>query len=312
MYCSNCGKEIKDDAKFCPFCGNKTNDKYMENINNVDIENNINESKSKENKKSNPLFGVLIGVAGAALLVLALFFAGIITIDGSKSSTIEGKGFSSPEDALASYMNYFINQDVDGMMSCFAIESFVENVDYNKYLEDIGGGTFVSGSIVPTFGSFSNDILCKKRIGDLSNRMYYQYLFFAMRDDKFEDITFPFTLNDYDYDANKFINEMFAYTDDKKIKSLLNCDGEFIDYKALIDDSTKFDDYIGKKKERYGAEDVKPTIIRFDFDNESYIMCADAVKYNGSWYLCDFGGLAGSYLGIDTIHAGIEKLDNIK
>lgn len=26
MYCNNCGKQIKDDAKFCPFCGSVIED----------------------------------------------------------------------------------------------------------------------------------------------------------------------------------------------------------------------------------------------------------------------------------------------
>lgn len=27
MFCEKCGKEIKDNVKFCPFCGNKVSGK---------------------------------------------------------------------------------------------------------------------------------------------------------------------------------------------------------------------------------------------------------------------------------------------
>ena len=35
MYCTYCGKQISEDAKFCPYCGQKVPDVYQgETINN--------------------------------------------------------------------------------------------------------------------------------------------------------------------------------------------------------------------------------------------------------------------------------------
>lgn len=44
MYCSQCGKEISDDSKFCTFCGNKC--KF--NVNNAEKKESENPNVNKE------------------------------------------------------------------------------------------------------------------------------------------------------------------------------------------------------------------------------------------------------------------------
>ena len=45
MYCSNCGKDINDDSKWCSYCGKKVNSN-----------NNVNNKNDNSNSKSKPLF----------------------------------------------------------------------------------------------------------------------------------------------------------------------------------------------------------------------------------------------------------------
>ena len=44
MFCEKCGKEIKDNVKFCPFCGNKVSEK-------VESRQAVQKQTSKETKK---------------------------------------------------------------------------------------------------------------------------------------------------------------------------------------------------------------------------------------------------------------------
>ena len=36
MYCTNCGREIKDGERYCPYCGTKTFNEYEFNQHRVD------------------------------------------------------------------------------------------------------------------------------------------------------------------------------------------------------------------------------------------------------------------------------------
>ena len=58
MYCSNCGKEIPNDADFCPNCGAKQN---------RNIEEQINEVKNKANNFSKKIDGEVEQAVGEVL-----------------------------------------------------------------------------------------------------------------------------------------------------------------------------------------------------------------------------------------------------
>ena len=45
MFCINCGKELKDTARFCPFCGNKI-ETPAEKIKNENVSMPVTEEKA--------------------------------------------------------------------------------------------------------------------------------------------------------------------------------------------------------------------------------------------------------------------------
>lgn len=69
MYCRHCGKEIADDAKFCPFCGEKTEDTVV-------AEKVTNGSKGSD--KSRGLALILACVGFFLLAGLHRFYVGKI------------------------------------------------------------------------------------------------------------------------------------------------------------------------------------------------------------------------------------------
>lgn len=57
--------------------------------------------------------------------------------DGS-AHAFEGSGFDSPEEAVTAYLEAMQEGDVQGMLSTFAIETYVDNVDAQTYLTRMG------------------------------------------------------------------------------------------------------------------------------------------------------------------------------
>ena len=82
MYCKNCGKEINNDAEFCPYCGTSTN------------ENNNIPNMTKQNQSTNPSD---TGSAGWAVLGFFVPLVGLILYlvwrdTEPKNAKMAGKG----------------------------------------------------------------------------------------------------------------------------------------------------------------------------------------------------------------------------
>lgn len=71
MFCEKCGKEIADNVKFCPSCGNDRSMTYHNftsgNSSNTVVENRNDASKEKSKKKKNNVLIVLFAVVACGL-----------------------------------------------------------------------------------------------------------------------------------------------------------------------------------------------------------------------------------------------------
>lgn len=86
-YCSNCGEAILENGKYCPCCGNPTNEQVTdEKLQKTERGAELKTKNSKENIKT--LKGIIIGTIILALCVIVYIF--------SKGST-EGKAYSAAE-----------------------------------------------------------------------------------------------------------------------------------------------------------------------------------------------------------------------
>lgn len=72
MYCGKCGKEIKDTAKFCPYCG-----QAMSEFNNQAANFSYRQQKRGANQKY--IIWILTGIIGVlAIIIFYLLFAKVI------------------------------------------------------------------------------------------------------------------------------------------------------------------------------------------------------------------------------------------
>ena len=50
---------------------------------------------------------------------------------------------------------------------------------------------------------------------------------------------------------------------------------------------------------------VHKGICKFYCEEEPFLLCADAIQYDGRWYLCSLGGTLSSILGLDADTSGM-------
>lgn len=80
MYCNNCGKQIKDDAKFCPFCGSVIEEQTGSTTDDSTVtlpgrkKNKEKKPKKKRNKGKIVFFSVLVILVVAVIAGISLYF----------------------------------------------------------------------------------------------------------------------------------------------------------------------------------------------------------------------------------------------
>lgn len=311
MFCNYCGKEIKEINKFCPNCG-------------ATIFQSENTASNKNKSKFG--LGLIVGIASMVLLSSIFILLSKVTIGNNADSdslvsnlinnsnkTYEGNGYSSPEKVADAYMRYLIDQDVDGMISCYAIETYCENHDFNKHISDIGAFSPRSYSIVPVFGDYTKDIFKIKRLSSIYTFIYNQYLFLAAPkiDEKYPGMIISLS-KEYDNDVDEMLNDLFDYHNDNQMKSKYEYRGKFIDSREIIDNyEEKSLKIISRIQQELGAQEVECVNVEFEFDGTEYLLCLEASNFNGRWYLTNAQSFTGSYLGISSISGGIIKKADI-
>ena len=90
MFCPKCGKAIKDDAKFCKYCGTQ----ISKNSQSVNVNSDTSfDSKNKDNTKI-----LAVAIVVAAIVLVALVFAALsLTSDngGDDAKAVEANKDSS-------------------------------------------------------------------------------------------------------------------------------------------------------------------------------------------------------------------------
>jgi len=81
----------------------------------------------------------------------------------------EGAGFDSPEAAATAYLEAFKAGDLDAMVACFAVESYVEGCDYEAQLDRIGAFMYTTALTypIPTDSGLGQEINFEARRGQI-------------------------------------------------------------------------------------------------------------------------------------------------
>ena len=274
MICSKCGKEIKDGAQFCNYCGTQFA---------------TDQRKKAPKKKGSFLLGLISGIIAIALIGSILFLSGVISFTKTanpgitQSSKLESDGFTSPEKTVEGYLNAFKYKDLNKMISCFAIESYVETYDAQAAIESMK--LFLpmnSSSQWPDLGELSQEMNIKRRESDVFSTISNQYIELCTNADS-DSSVIGYKLNDYS-DYYEFLSD---FVSDRKetLLSSIKFNNEFVSWNEIVDIDK--DQYIESKEKTlyFNEAAIEPVFARFYIDEQSFLLAMDTVQYNGKWFL---------------------------
>lgn len=241
----------------------------------------------------------------AAILAIALCVP-LLAMGGAppeNPARYEGPGFDSPQDAARAYLAALGNQNLSGMVSCFAIESLVDAMDFKAMLERLNAYSLNFPVPLPNTVPYARQLNIESRKASLTKVFLLQFMQFQV----------PEILNDL-RPVNLPADEIEGFTSsfENGIKNFmfagLNITGE-VDPAAL---SVHFSSEANQKviamqAAVYGieAEDLQNVVISFEAGGYSWYFCAAACRLNGKWYLESPSGSIGAILGLSATAGGI-------
>lgn len=211
--------------------------------------------------------------------------------EASATATIEGKGFKSAEKAILAYAQALQSGDVKEILSTFAMETYVENLDEEAYLASSGSYYTSSQGL---FGSdaYSKEIRLVKRQYEITNLLSYIYLHHTGL-----DVSTPISVRDGYEDAGDLVGALVV-EDWMDILAEMEI-GRVVEAELLIPDQMLegYRENLSKRADMFNCDELVSLAVQITLDGTDYYLCVDVACYDGKWYNLTHGGMLGSMLG---------------
>ena len=232
------------------------------------------------------------------LAILILSLAVCFSACGStneQSSSVEGRGYQSPEKAAQAYAEALKTGDVSEILSTFAIETYVENYDIEKHIETNGLYTLKMAALLDSVDPYTEGVNISYRKYEIAQNLAYFYLYFSMGDNFPYTIVGPFEDGSSDFLDSMAEDNWMDILSNLKINKLPFEESEKDHVDALAD---RISSYLG-------CEELASVAVEVTLDNEEYYIFLDVACYNGKWFCCTQGGILASVFGFDSRMGGV-------
>ena len=252
------------------------------------------------------IIGLTIGVVFTCLLM-----AVVMTMNSKKApAKIEGAGYDSAEEAVEAYVNFLKEENFEGIISTFAMESYLENYDMSEYFEYVQyfsiyaptGGLSTTGFYSDS--DFARELTMESRrayiLGGVNRQLLQVMAQNTDEEDIARDIAEGNTISQGDeIDSDAIMN--FLGTD-LKLDSIEI--GHFRDDKYYDVPSDSIKNYLKHYKKMWGS-DIESVCLEIEIDGEDYTLFMLCVCYDDRWYIADFNNPITLSLGISPGGKGL-------
>lgn len=258
------------------------------------------------------LVGGAVGFVLAGLVVVGLMATGLLSGGSAQSSTHEGKGYESPEEAAVAYVEALRDQDLTTMQQAYAIESYVELCDYGAFVERIGAHTWhgaVQSCPFPPADSVGEQANIAVRSGAVAQAVVAPLA--SVVSPHLSDTNNGLILNEEGAVA-EFQSQVAADFADNPFARAQNIQtvapGELSD----VYDSDRNLDYVAMIAQAAGLSgtDYVNVAVTFDVDGKEWVFAPAVGRYHDRWYLVTPQGTLAQLLGFPAQSGGFGALEN--
>lgn len=151
MFCVNCGKQIKEDALFCPYCGYKSEEELFGQSKQSNLSKDNNEKSIKKKKSKNKVVFFIV-----FFIIIFSILCGIYSTFRYRSKT----GAVCLSDEMVDFGEYVMNIPKSFKLDEFMYEN--NNVVLHSG-DDSGAHTVICSEPVKFTDEFLNDFLANKK-----------------------------------------------------------------------------------------------------------------------------------------------------
>lgn len=202
---------------------------------------------------------------------------------------------------MSAYIGSFRENDFDGMLSTFAVETFVDHFDLVKYFEFIRSYGISTG-YVPNISDYSRTLNVEIRRSRIVDLVRYQYLTLT----GVACIDGDPILMDKDISGEEFLAENFA-TDDSLWLTEIRFLEEFLSPRTLSDIyyTERNQEVIARNLASYGGDEVQNVAARLEIAGEPYVLFMEVIRYGDRWYNLNLGGNLAILMGLSGFSGGL-------
>lgn len=250
------------------------------------------------------------------LVFIMMAFLGCTTVTYAKeqafwNSNYECEGFSSAEEAAATYIEALNDGDVPKMISCFAIETYVDNVNRLATIERLYAFAPTSFDTFPMPTDYMRDLLVAERYGSIARQLCYQYLVFAWPEDydsySGKPVRFMPDENGKSEEAGIFLN---AFANSEFNKWIGNI--EFVAFENVenlraheLFETEANQRNIQRQAACRGCDEIRNMILRIRVDGTDYFQFLECAQYEGRWYVQNIGVNIANLTGLNSDCGGL-------
>ena len=229
----------------------------------------------------------------------------------SNYGILESSGYATPEDAVTAYIDGLAKNNIDEMVSSFAVETYIENFNLAAYVERLGA-YITSLGFIPSISEYADNLNLEKRKANIIDAIRYQYMTIIEAACVTGDTNgSPMQFDSSAMTGSEFLENIFPISDEE-ILSNVKFDGRFINPELLEENygSQRNSNYLKDQANIAGAEEIESLAAYLEIGDVPYLLCADTVRYGDIWYVLNLGGCIGNLLRCDVYNGGMIKIED--
>ena len=216
----------------------------------------------------------------------------------------EDPGWDTPEEAVLVYLEGLKEQNIEKMISAYAVETCVDHFDLKAQLARLRAYTVSMIPRVPNSGDLLRGINIEARKNEIVQSILLQMTSICLPGQDFSQ-TIPFTGDDGDKAVAAFVDGIesaFGAVDFSALKFLGFMPPEQL---SELYASERNQENIRAQIAPYGAEEARSVIALFMINDKFCALTCDVMRYGDQWFMYKPGGNIASLMGLSVLSGGV-------